>query len=106
MVLCENTCNSTLDKNMESTTEALNAGPEDFLAHKVSVFIYLYFTVPIAVWGWIGNCLSFRYVHYSVFFKIHFRPINPKWFHSFHTDPLMVTNTDTTINYIVVTPKL
>ena len=64
--MCHGTCNTTQDTNKASTTENLSLIDEDFFAYKAGVFINLYFTVPIAVWGWTGNCLSFRYLdlHY------------------------------------------
>ena len=51
MVLCANTCNSTNVTNIKSTTESLTSVPEEFFAYKAGVFIYSYFTVPIAVLG-------------------------------------------------------
>ena len=61
--------NSTEKLLMEMETEAVNdKGPlvvalaEEFTAYKISIYILTYVTVPVAVWGWIGNFLSFRYV--------------------------------------------
>ena len=34
---------------------------EEFMEYKISIYILTYVTVPVAVWGWIGNFLSFRY---------------------------------------------
>ena len=33
---------------------------EEFLEYKISIYILTYLTVPVAIWGWIGNFLSFR----------------------------------------------
>ena len=28
--------------------------------YKIGIFLFTYMTVPVAVWGWMGNFLSFR----------------------------------------------
>ena len=56
------------DSVSASAMEAVNATEtpsvvelaEEFIEYKVSIYILTYFTVPVAVWGWIGNFLSFR----------------------------------------------
>ena len=66
--------NST-EKPLSMEKEVVNdTGPsvvsldEEFIEYKISIYILTYVTVPVAVWGWIGNFLSFRYV-YAIFFS-------------------------------------
>ena len=28
--------------------------------YKIGIYLFTYMTVPVAVWGWMGNFLSFR----------------------------------------------
>ena len=33
---------------------------EEFTEYKFSIYILTYMTIPVAIWGWIGNFLSFQ----------------------------------------------
>ncbi len=33
---------------------------ERLIEYKISIYILTYVTVPVAVWGWLGNAISFR----------------------------------------------
>ena len=60
--MLENTSSETLFtavKFYNNSLTILELGKQ-LLAYKTSDFIFTYITVPIAVWGWIGNFLSFR----------------------------------------------
>ena len=30
------------------------------IEYKISIYILTYLTIPVAVWGWVGNAISFR----------------------------------------------
>ena len=49
----------TMDVGNETIPSVKELG-EQLLTYKTSVFLFKYLTVPIAVWGWTGNFLSFR----------------------------------------------
>ena len=42
------------------TAHSVKVLGEQLMTYKTSVFLFKYLTVPIAVWGWTGNFLSFR----------------------------------------------
>ena len=48
-----------IDKGNGTLSSVKELG-EQLMTYKISVFLFKYLTVPIAVWGWIGNFLSFR----------------------------------------------
>ena len=45
---------------MNITSPSVVELTEKIIEYKISVYIFTYATVPVAVWGWIGNFLSFR----------------------------------------------
>ena len=57
-----NTTNSTQEEIKESnqTVFSIVALAEEFDEYKFSIYILTYMTIPVAIWGWIGNILSFR----------------------------------------------
>ena len=70
MSLQENSTEKSLSMEQEAVSDtrpSVVALAEEFIEYKISIYILTYVTVPVAVWGWIGNFLSFRYV-YAIFF--------------------------------------
>ena len=47
-------------EEVNDTGTSVVALAEEFIEYKISIYILTYVTVPVAVWGWIGNFLSFR----------------------------------------------
>ena len=64
MAFTENATNfiSTMEMETSSGTDgpSVVALAEEFLEYKISIYILTYMTLPVAVWGWMGNFLSFR----------------------------------------------
>ena len=66
VLMLENTTNVTFNDDVESyerTTESTQSVfdmVEEMWGYKLSIHIFTYATVPVAIWGWIGNFLSFR----------------------------------------------
>ena len=63
--------NTTLKFNAENDIEIFMKLPVPVLAkeletYKISHYILTYLAIPVAVWGCIGNFLSFRLVYYCV----------------------------------------
>ena len=59
----ENTSNMNFTEEMEPhevTTPSVFDLAEDMWEYKTSIYIFTFATIPVAVWGWIGNFLSFR----------------------------------------------
>ena len=57
-----NITNSTQEEIKESnqTVFSIVALEEEYTEYKFSIYILTYMTIPVAIWGWIGNFLSFR----------------------------------------------
>ena len=57
-----NITNSTQEeiKECNQTVFSIVALAEEFTEYKFSIYILTYMTIPVAIWGWIGNFLSFR----------------------------------------------
>ena len=45
---------------LNDTTPSVIEKAEEMIENKIGVLIFTYSTVPVAVWGWVGNFLSFR----------------------------------------------
>ena len=45
---------------LNDTTPSVIEIAEGMIENKIGVLIFTYATVPVAVWGWAGNFLSFR----------------------------------------------
>ena len=52
--------NSTLAIFGNETFPSIAELAEDRMEYKISIYILTYLTVPVALWGWIGNLISFR----------------------------------------------
>ena len=59
--------NSTLPMTLSTEMELLNKSSpsvveltQELMEYKISIYIFAYATVPVAIWGWMGNFLSFR----------------------------------------------
>ena len=63
MALTEQNATTQLTDRMDSVN---NSSPsvvqltQDLIEYKIGVNLFTYMTVPVAVWGWMGNFLSFR----------------------------------------------
>ena len=56
---CTNSTQEETDGNNQ-TLFSIVALAEEFTEYKFSIYILTYITIPVAIWGWIGNFLSFR----------------------------------------------
>ena len=59
--------NSTLPMTLSTEMELLSKSSpsvveltQELMEYKISIYIFTYATVPVAIWGWMGNFLSFR----------------------------------------------
>ena len=44
---------------------------EQLTTYRIGVYLFKYLTLPIAIWGWTGNFLSFRFVfNRSIFWSL------------------------------------
>ena len=42
---------------------------EQLMTYKAGAFIFKYFVVPIAIWGWTGNFLKFQVISHKIIYS-------------------------------------
>ena len=65
MSLMEEIDNTSVTLTAETTLSNGNSPSvieltQQLTEYKMSVYIFTYATIPVALWGWMGNFLSFR----------------------------------------------